>query len=174
MLTFEVTIGWTLTTISCVVSILALSMTTYWSLYGLFSKKAKGWFKKISKKLLLVNWSASVSFTIVTVPVAIHSITILLQSLDSSKNINFITDFEAENLQTLLLISIMFYLIGKFLIYFVLLLRLVYLLQDTPFAYDKKSYNMIKFAISAIITFAASMLGFSLLQFEIIANVCCF
>ena len=160
-------VGWFITTIACLVALISCSTTIYWSIYGVIYRKSV---KKAAIALLVVNWAAGISFGVVTILVAIHCLLILNDENDD----DFITEFEADNLQTSLLIGSIFYLIGKFLLYFVLYLRLYYLLENTLFAYQKKYYNYVKCCIIATIIFAIAIVVPALFHndnLEIISNI---
>ena len=165
------TIGWITTVITCCSSIVALSVILFWCHHSMMtqlkqqvkkmrnptatrSQKTK---YKTTIKLFSISWVSVITFTAVTIGIAIHCVTILSDQYSS-----FVHDFEATNLETTLLVSILFYLLGKFLIYFVLYLRLFFLLFGSMFAYSNKLYLLIKLVMTANIIVALLAFGFSI------------
>ena len=136
-------LGWIFTAFSCLIAIISFFTTTIWLAYGIWNR-IHNISPKIAKKLLITNWGAAISFAITTASQCVHSIQMLADSLKTDTETQFVSDFEAEDLQFSLLLSSFFYLIGKFLLYFVFYLRLFYLLKGSIFAYENKYYFRIK------------------------------
>ena len=174
----QIVAAWIFTAFSCVITIISLLATLVWLIYGACNKKFHNSTTGIATRLLITNCVAAVAFVVTTVATCIHCIQLLADSLTNNSNSKnkkqFITDFEAENLQFSLLLSSSFYLIGKFLLYFVLYFRLFYLLNESIFAYNPKYYFRIKCGIATTIVCAFAIMILSIFHndyLEMISNL---
>ena len=160
--------GWIVTICACLLAIVSVSATLYWVVRSIQIQNAmttSNSYSKFNKKLLMVNGSSIIVFTVVSVIIAIHCVIRLFQCYNSSTNIDFINDFESSNIQLTLTLSAFFYLIGKLLVYIVLYLRLHYALKESLFAYTDAFYTKLKIIISiciisALLSFVSASFGF--------------
>ena len=161
-------IGWSVTICACLLAIVSVSAMLYWIVRSIQIQKVmttSNGFSKFNKKLLVVNGSSIVVFTVVSVIIGIHCTVTLHESYNSRTNIDFINDFESTNIQLTLTLSAFFYLIGKLLVYIVLYLRLHYALKESLFAYSDIFYIKLKIIISICIISALLSLVFGPFNF---------
>ena len=176
-----------ITVVACCSSMVTLSILTYWCANSMITQ-IKQQVKKLQHpavstkqqskskttiKVFFINFVCVTTFTIVSIIIAIHSVIILYHTLQPNAYAydtytgQFIKDFEADQMQTQLVISILLYLFAKYLMYFILYLRLFYLLVGSMFAYSDKLYLLIKSSIILNIIFPLMALMFSTNKDEI-------
>lgn len=136
-------------------ALVSLSVTIGWLIYAIIGYCAnKGSLSDIAPKLVITNWIAAIAFATVPLYTFMHCRWLLENVENENKNVDFIYDFKTRSMHLWLRWSSVFYFFGKFLLYIVLYLRLVYLLKDSLFSYNEKTYHQMRCAISAPIVFA--------------------
>ena len=131
-----VSLGWTaLAFIPFAVGMISFVYWTYKSI------QLREMFAKLIKSLLYLNWFAIVVFTIASGLIFGECIYAIIRGID------FSSEFEQEDIQLTLLVAIGFYLVGKYLVYFVLYLRLFHTLDNSAYSYQPRTYKIVKYSI---------------------------
>ena len=131
-----ISLGWT--GLACVPFLICTINLFYW-IYKSIQLREK--FEQITKSLLYLNWMAIIVFTIASGLIFAECILAIINEVD------FSSEFEQDDIQLMLLIAIAFYLIGKYLVYFILYLRLFYTLDNSAYSYQAKTYKIVKYSI---------------------------
>lgn len=133
--------SWIVTGVVAVMFLLSFCLILFW-IFQLCHNQSSN----VDKKFIILNGAASCCFTGVSFAVLSHCV-LLLISTDNSQT--FFTDFESDYLfdtdkPIVLYCGMLLYLIGKYLLYLVLYLRLYFCLRDSIFRLSNKQYKIIK------------------------------
>ena len=164
---------WIITILSCLLAVISPIITLYWFYLWKWHKKEGSnndpSAMPTNKTFSILNVSAIIFFSFVAIFVFIRCVVVLSNSLNNSSQVNFSANFESDVdsdfIDAILLLAAIFYLIGKYQLYFILYLRLFFALHGSMFEYPPKYYKIMKGLIIGCLICPFASLICGILQF---------